>query len=334
MISGRPPAAQSGDRAAILALLFNALIWGVSWLPFRYLEARGLSSLWATAFVYGVGFAGLLIWLAGSRARVSAATAASTVTSSAKSPATSIETSTATSANSKPFIAEALPVRTLAALALASGLTNVCFNWALTVGPVVRVVLLFYLMPIWAILLARWLLNESVSASAVLRIVLALVGAMAVLWRPEVGFPWPESLPDWLALAGGMFFALTNVLLRDLAQVSTTVRSLTMFGGCFVTATTVAVLVSSMGLGFWPAASWMAWLPAALLLTLVFTASNLALQFGAARLAANVTAVVMLSEVLFASVSALLWGNEVLSLPLLFGGGLIVLAAWLASKEH
>ncbi len=292
------------DRVAVLALLFNALIWGVSWLPFRYLEARGLSSLWATAFIYGLGFLGVLIWA---------------IRPKASAPIVLPETS--------------LPARPLLALALASGLTNVCFNWALTVGPVVRVVLLFYLMPIWAVLLARWILKESITSAALGRIVMALTGAMVVLWRPQAGWPWPESLTDWLALAGGVFFALTNVLLRRLALVTTTVRSLTMFGGCFVTAVAVAALVSSLGLGNWPAKSWILWLPGALLMTLVFTASNLALQFGAARLAANVTAVVMLSEVLFASVSALLFGNETLTMPLLAGGVLIVLAAWMASTR-
>jgi len=39
-------------------------------------------------------------------------------------------------------------------LALASGFNNVAFNWAVTVGDVVRVILLFYLMPAWAVLLA------------------------------------------------------------------------------------------------------------------------------------------------------------------------------------
>ena len=43
---------------------------------------------------------------------------------------------------------------------LASGLTNVCFNVALATGDVVRSVLLFYLMPMWVVVLARWLLPE------------------------------------------------------------------------------------------------------------------------------------------------------------------------------
>jgi hypothetical protein len=45
-------------------------------------------------------------------------------------------------------------------LVLAAGTTNATFNWAVTIGDVVRVVLLFYLMPLWAVLLARLLLKE------------------------------------------------------------------------------------------------------------------------------------------------------------------------------
>jgi drug/metabolite transporter (DMT)-like permease len=60
-------------------------------------------------------------------------------------------------------------VRSLAApqrLMLASGLTNVCFSVPLATGDVVRSVLLFYLMPMWVVVLARWLLHEAVTASA------------------------------------------------------------------------------------------------------------------------------------------------------------------------
>ncbi|MFM1788385.1 MAG: hypothetical protein RLZZ166_852, partial [Pseudomonadota bacterium] len=37
---------------AHLALVFNAFIWGVSWLPYKWLESQGLSILWATALAY------------------------------------------------------------------------------------------------------------------------------------------------------------------------------------------------------------------------------------------------------------------------------------------
>jgi drug/metabolite transporter (DMT)-like permease len=69
----------------------------------------------------------------------------------------------------------------------------------------------------------------------------------------------------------------------------------------------------------------------ALALGLWFLAGNLSLQYGAARLPANATAVVMVTEVLFAGVSAVLLGAAVLTPQLLLGGALIVLASVLAA---
>ena len=66
-------------------------------------------------------------------------------------------------------------------------------------------------------------------------------------------------------------------------------------------------------------------------LALLFLAGNLALQYGTARLTANATAVVMLTEVVFASVSAVALGAGVLSVQRLVGGALIVAAALLAA---
>jgi drug/metabolite transporter (DMT)-like permease len=74
--------------------------------------------------------------------------------------------------------------------------------------------------------------------------------------------------------------------------------------------------------------------PLALVLAAAFLAANLALQAGAARLRANVTAVVMLSEIVFASVSAALLGDQQFTAALWIGGGLILGAALLAALEE
>ncbi|MBC7718155.1 MAG: EamA family transporter, partial [Pseudorhodobacter sp.] len=37
-----------------LALLFNALVWGASWWPFRQLQGMGLHPLWATVLIYSI----------------------------------------------------------------------------------------------------------------------------------------------------------------------------------------------------------------------------------------------------------------------------------------
>ena len=70
------------------------------------------------------------------------------------------------------------------------------------------------------------------------------------------------------------------------------------------------------------------------MLAALFLAGNLALQYGATRLPANATAVIMLTEVLFASVSALALGAGTLDLRLAIGGAAIVGAALLAARQH
>ncbi|HQQ69809.1 MAG TPA: EamA family transporter, partial [Alicycliphilus sp.] len=44
----------------ILALLFNAFVWGLSWWPFRQLLGAGLHPLWATALMYGAALVSML----------------------------------------------------------------------------------------------------------------------------------------------------------------------------------------------------------------------------------------------------------------------------------
>jgi drug/metabolite transporter (DMT)-like permease len=189
-------------------------------------------------------------------------------------------------------------------------------------------------MPLWAVLLARWLLNEALTRAALLRVAISLAGAAIVLWPDDgSGWPLPRSLPDWLGLIGGFSFALNNVMLRREARRPEEGRALAMFSGGVLVAGALALALAGGGALPWPPAPAPGWLLGALTLAGLFLAGNLALQYGAARLPANVTAVVMLTEVLFASVSAYALGAGTLTTSLVVGGGLIVLAAALAAFE-
>jgi drug/metabolite transporter (DMT)-like permease len=214
---------------------------------------------------------------------------------------------------------------------LASGTTNAAFNWAMVAGDVVRVILLFYLMPLWSVLLARWLLKENITQWAVVRLMLGLAGAAVVLWPAGSGlqhWPVPRSLADWLGVLGGLAFALNNVMLRRERHCSEMSRALAMFVGGAGVAGVVATVLPAVP---WPSAHVSTWLPLVLMMAVLLGLSNLALQFGAARLPASVTAVVMLTEVVFASLSALAWGGAVLTTSLFVGGALILLAALLSA---
>ncbi|MFZ2650003.1 MAG: DMT family transporter [Burkholderiaceae bacterium] len=290
----------------VLALAFNALVWGTSWWPFRQIEARGLHPLWTTLFVYALSVLVIV----------------------ALRPAS---------------IQQLLRTPALWVLLVAAGTTNAAFNWAVVIGDVVRVVLLFYLMPLWAVLLARLLLNERLTRVAAARAVLALAGAGVVLW-PEAavglapaasgwGWPWPYTLADWLGVLGGFAFALNNVMLRRISHQPAEGRALAMFMGGALVSGVLGALLAQQGLIAWPAGLDGSLVPWTLGLAGLFLLGNLALQYGAARLPANVTAVVMLTEVIFASASALAWGGGTLTWKLVLGGAMIVLAALLSTLE-
>jgi drug/metabolite transporter (DMT)-like permease len=182
-------------------------------------------------------------------------------------------------------------------------------------------------MPLWSVLLAWVLLGERPTASALARIALALVGVAVVLKAPGVEWPLPSSLPDWLGVAAGFCFAVTNVLLRSQRHAPGESRALAMFGGCALVAGTTAI--AGTALGAMPAPPWAdtAWWGWAVVLGTGFVLANICLQYGAARLAGNVTAVIMLSEVLFASVSSVALGAASMNARIWIGGALIVLAA-------
>jgi len=296
--------AAAAQRRAAAALVFNAFVWGTSWWPLRRLQDAGVHPLWSTALTFTL--ASLVIAAVRPRA-----------------------------------IVQVLRTPALWLLVVAAGCTNAAFNWAIVIGDVVRVVLLFYLMPLWTVLLARVVLGERLTRVAAARIALGTLGALIVLWPDAshldaaagVALPLPHSLADWLGIVGGFSFAFNNVMLRREANRPEEGRSLAMFAGGALVAGVLAAALSAEGAIAPVPPPAPAWLALGLAVTVAFVAGNLSLQYGAARLPANGTAVVMLTEVLFASLSAVALGGGVLTSRLAVGGALIVAGALLAALE-
>lgn len=285
-----------------LALILNALVWGVSWWPLRELQGEGLHPLWSSSATYLLGALVMLCFM--------------------------------------PKVwGEFLQHKPLWLLALAAGTTMVGFNWGVSIGEVIRVVLLFYLMPIWAVLLARLILNEPITGKAVVRVGLAFAGAVLLLSpNGELGFPVPSNLAEWLGLMGGAAFALNNIMLRHQEKRTAQGRLFAMFVGGIVAPMVVATslsLVLGDGNSFvqWPMVPGVYGLLVLSGFAVTLLVANYGLQYGASRLPANVTSVVMLSEVVFATLSAILLTDEVLTLQVGIGGAMILLAAALSALE-
>lgn len=294
---------------AVGALLVNAFVWGVSWWPLRQLQSAGLHPLWATVIMYCFALAVVLAI--------------------------------------KPKAWQGLIQHPqLWLLLLASGLTNVGFNWAVSISDVVRVLILFYLMPAWAVLLAWLILGEHPTRFALLRLLIAFTGVMVVL-LPSALFTATNaaaptlastglyfSFADGLALMGGFCFAFTNVLLKKLNHTPSESRMFAMFCGGAVLAFLAGTAGMTQG---WvnalpPVSS--SWLWLACGLSLAFLMGNVALQYGASRLRSSTTSVIMLSEVAFGSLSAIALGAAVLDTHTLLGGLMIIFAAVLAAFDN
>jgi drug/metabolite transporter (DMT)-like permease len=283
---------------AALGLLLNALAWGLSWWPFRELQKFGLHPLWSNVFIFSLAVMAICI----------------------------VRPKAWYGLISSPA---------LWLVALGSGLTNIGFNWAVTVGDVVRVVLLFYMMPVWSLLLAWLILGERPTRTSLARVALAIAGVALVLKTPDSPWPVPHSLADWLALMGGFCFALNNAMLRRLRDLPSEQRIFAMFFGGLLFSLAVGSIGSLQGIIAPPvmlgAMGWMVLIGFAVF----FLISNMSLQYGAARLKASTTSLIMLTEILFATGSSVLLGAAQLESRVVLGGLLIIAAAlWAAWEER
>mgnify|MGYP003382422971 CR=1 FL=1 len=141
--------------------------------------------------------------------------------------------------------------------------------------------------------------------------------------------PVPSSAADWLAVVAGFCFGLNNVLLRRFAHLSDDVRSLAMFSGAVFCAPIAMLVLALVGQSTALTLQGSTWLVLGLF-ALAVLVGNLALQYGATRLRANVLSVLMLAEILVASLSSWWAGSAQMNATTLLGGLLIVSASLLA----
>lgn len=275
-----------------LALLCGASLWGIVWYPYRLLAADGMDGIWATLFTYGLA---LVVGIA-------------------------------------IFPRHALALRHMPRLAIVMGLaigwSNLAYVIGVLEGEVMRVLLLFYLAPLWTVPLARLLLGEKLDGRGFVVMALAFCGAMAMLWHPELGFPWPASRAEWLGVVAGFLFALGNVLVRRLETMTDAGKSIVIWAGVTFAALAHVAWSSLDAPRAWGLAADHAVMIVAVGLALL--AMSLALQYGLSRLPATRAIVILLFELVVAAVASHYLTNESLRLQDWIGGALIV-AATLAS---
>lgn len=271
---------------AIVAVVTTALVWGLMWYPFRVLSQQGISTAHTSLLVYLLAalLGGVLFF--------------------------------------DVYRKQLRWHPVLPLLALLFGWCNFSYTWAVSEGMVMRVLLLFYLSPLWSAFFSRLLLHERLTRSGWLVVALSLAGCMIILYRPGLldGAALLSQRYEWLALSGGITFALGNVLSKRARDLPVPVKSATIWVG--------VALMGLLALGArqqldslldvsWTAALILALLGATLLATSIIS------QHGVSLLPANQTMTLMLLELVFAAISAYLLAGEAMRLQEWLGAALI-----------
>ena len=279
---------RGGPRLPALAVAVSAVIWGLWWIPLRWLAERGLPGDWASFAIYAAA-AAILVPGAWRRRRRLAGGGLS--------------------------------------MLLAGGLFGVMlamWNHAVLVGEVVRVVLLFYLAPVWATILGAVVLRQPVGPARVGAVVLGLAGEAVILGVSD-GWPVPRVAAEWLGLGAGLLFAMAATATRRAGAGGDFERTFVSFA--------VATLAALAFVAFAPPAvapsgrEMLASLPLAALTAALWVLPGTWLVFwGAARLDPGRVSILLLLEIVAAALSASLLTDEPFGWREAGGCVLIVLA--------
>ncbi|MEW6563663.1 MAG: DMT family transporter [Pseudomonadota bacterium] len=275
------------------SLLVGALFWGMLWWPLKMLEGIGAAGSIVQVLAYGLAALLLLPFAL------------------------------------RSFFEWRGQLGLLSIMMLMGGWANASLVTALTQGGVVRVMLLFFLAPVWTIVAARLFLGEAFTRLRLISLLLALVGLGATLGGPEL-FSVPLSMIDLLALSSGLAFALNNVAVRVGHHLPDSVRATAMIGGCAL------IALGFLVFGAQPIPSPDGRQVGAMLALglLWILPGTLVTFYGVARLDAGRAAILLLGELVVGVLSAVLIGGEHLSWREAVGGALILSAAVIEARTE
>jgi drug/metabolite transporter (DMT)-like permease len=287
---------------AVWVLLFSSALWGLTWWPLKRFAANGLSGPQLAMLTYG--FAGLvgLPWLLKQRGQWRKHTGL------------------------------------LLLIALVGGWGNTAFVSAMVLGDVVRVMLLFYLAPVWSVLGGRLFLGERVSLRRAFAVALSLCGAFFVVGG-TAAFAAPVSAADLLAVTAGLAFSGNNILARKAQGVPTESKTVGLLLGCGATsAAMVWLLAPQTGLAAFSLGA-VTFTPQLLVLLTAFSLLWMGLvtftwQWSVTRLEAGRSGVIAIAELVVALFTATLLGGESMTLLECLGAALIGSAAVIEATDN
>jgi drug/metabolite transporter (DMT)-like permease len=290
---------KSQSMLASAAVAYCGLIWGVYWLPLRHLAQTGFTGSWASAAFFVASVPPALIM--GYFAR-------------------------------RELMANGWP---LFWLAIANGTVLTLYSNAYTRTTVFNVLFLFYLSPVWSVLIARFVLGERIGHARLIAVALGLIGLVTML-SDGGGWPIPRNLGDWMALLAGLFWAICTIFIRRNQHIGTMATAVAFYFGGFCPALLFALVTDGDRIpnldaiaASWPmliGVAWLGWLP-----------SQLALFWGVSRISPVRTGILLMTELVSGVATAAWLSGDPISLQQAVGGALILAAGLgdvLTTKER
>lgn len=252
----------------------SAGLWGLYWIPQRLLAQSGMTGGWGTIAQYLVSLA-LLAPFAVHRYAAGKATGLG------------------------------LP---LAGALMGGGI--VCYANSFLLTDVIRTMLLFYMTPLWATVIEIVWFKQRPGWWRLLSLPLSLAGASIVI-SGGLGFPIPTNAGDWLAFIGGAIYAMgaARVQQSGVKEVFPVLFAFFIYGGA------VAMLQAWLLAGYLgplpSATTWLSILPWLLLLSIFFfIPTNAIISWAPTQISTGLFSILILSEIIFGTVSAALWAGE------------------------
>jgi len=271
-------------------LVIGGVIWGLFWIPLRMLGEAGFQAAWSGFSIYAIC---TLIML----------------------PVIVMRARSLWAGGLALLICGAL---TGSALSLYA--TSIYFT------DVIRVILLFYLAPVWGTLLGLVFLGERLTWFRIFALILGLGGLIVVL-SPNGAFPRPQGIGDWMALLSGMAWSLGSLQLYRLQRVAPIDQMIAFIvGGLIVTALMIALGGDLMGKTPDITALKTSWMMLLIIAVLTLPMFFLTI-WPCAYLTPGRVGLLLMSEVVVAVISAAVLTDETFGLREAIGTTLIVSAA-------
>ena len=274
------------NRLVVLVLFISSIGWGLTWLPLKAMNDIGLDAMLLVLIAFSS--AGLMLM-----------------------PALILQR--------KAWLPK---FHFVLLVALFGGMANASFQTAIYHGDVIRVMILFYLLPVWSVIGGKIFFKEKIDAIRATAVIAALTGAALILGINESFFQQFTYI-DVLAICSGLGLAFNNLVFRATPDIPVASKISAMFLGC---AAMIAVSIpigeatitypENMSVTGYAIAYGMLWI----------TLITFGTQWSVTHLEAGRSSLIIVSELVVAVVSAAIITQADMS-TVEIAGGLLVLSA-------